>query len=350
LRLGVFAVKIFSSTMREKISTFLSSGKWKDALKILLALVLMGVVLSRASLAEIIALRSRISWVWLIAGLILFIAMTLIKSLQYWILLGRQTSYRNTLRIVIIQNALTNFVANTAGIASYLAMFHMEENVKVRKSGAVFILTKAGDLLCMGLFLLVSASFVWTRVLPLHQLIIIVLAALAIGLTVFWIAMFLRQTFVGFLRRLAEMIRADRLSLVQKTLAALDSLASQDTKTVTQTLATGTLLSLVYMSATMAYGYTRVQTFEIPLAFWGIIFITSIMQFVSIVPVQVFGGLGVTEVSLVFLYGLFGFVDEIPAILLALRVLFYIFNLILLAYIPLDTFLNRRKPVPANGQ
>lgn len=335
--------------MREKFSTFLSSGKWKDALKILLALILMGVVLSRTSLAEIIALRERISWTWLIAGFVLFIVMTLVKTLQYWVLLGRQTSYRKTLKIVIIQNALTNFVANTAGIASYLAMFQMEENVKVRKSGAVFILTKAGDLLCMGLFLLVSASFVWTRVPVLHQLIVFILVALAAGLTVFWTAIFLRQTFVGFLRRILQTLRLDRLSLVQRGLFALESLASQDTKTVTQTLVTGTSLSFLYMLATMAYGYTRVQTFQVPLEFWAIIFIAALMQFVSVIPFQVFGGLGVTEVSLVYLYGLFGFVDEIPAILVGLRVLFYIFNLILLAYVPLDSFFDR-KPVVVNGQ
>jgi len=310
----------------------------------------MGVILSRTSLAEIIALRDRLSWTWLIAGFILFVAMTLVKTLQYWILLGRQTSYRNTLRIVIIQNALTNFVANTAGIASYLAMFQMEENVKVRKSGAVFILTKAGDLLCMGLFLLVSASFIWTRVPVLHQLVTFILVALAAGLTVFWTAVFLRQTFVGFLRRILQTLRLDRLSLIQRGLFALESLAAQETKTVTQTLLTGTSLSFAYMLATMAYGYTRVQTFQIPLEFWAIIFIASLMQFVSVIPFQVFGGLGVTELSLVFLYGLFGFVDEIPAILVGLRVLFYIFNLILLAYVPLDSFLDHKKPVTADGK
>lgn len=328
--------------MREKISTFFSSGKWKDALKILLALGLMALVLSRTSLTEILALRDRLSWTWLAASFVMFIAMTLVKALQYWVLLGRQTSYRKTLKIVIIQNALTNFVANTAGIASYLAMFQMEENVKVRKSGAVFVLTKAGDLLCMGLFLLISASFIWTRVPVLHQLVIFILVALTAGLTVFWIAIFMRQTFVGFLRRILQSLRLDRLSLIQRGLLALESLASQDTKTVTQTLVTGTALSFLYMLATMAYGYTRVQTFQIPLEFWAIIFVASLMQFVSVIPFQVFGGLGVTEVSLVYLYGLFGFVDEIPAILVGLRVLFYIFNLILLAYVPLDSFFDRK--------
>jgi hypothetical protein len=330
--------------MREQFSKFISTGKWKDALKIALAILLMGVVLSRTSLVEIIALKGMLSWPWLIASFFLFILMTLVKTLQYWALLGGTSSYRKTLRIVIIQNALTNFVANTAGIASYLAMFQMDQNVKVRKSGAVFILTKAGDLLSMGLFLLVSASFVWTRVLVLHQLTLVVLLGVGAGLVVFWTAVFLRQTFVEFLRRLLGRLRLDRISVVEKGLSALESLSGQDKQTVRRTLLVGTSTSLAYMLATLAYGFTRVQTFQVPLDFWGIVFIASLMQFVSIIPFQVFGGLGVTEVGLIYLYGLFGITQDIPAILIGLRVLFYIFNLILLAYIPLDSFLGGENP------
>jgi len=323
---------------------FIRSGKWKDALKILLALVLMGFVLSQTSLTEVIALRHRLSWTWLAASFLLLAAMTLLKTLQYWALLGRKTSYRDTLKIVIIQNALTNFVTNSAGIASYLAMFQMDQNVKVRKSGAVFILTKAGDILSMGLFLLVSATVVWSRVDVLHEVTIIILVSVAAGLAVFWTAVFLRQTFVSFVRRVLAFLRVDRFSLTQKGMDALESLAGQDSQTVRRMLIVGTSTSLLYMTATMLYGYSRVQTFLVPLDIWAIIFVASLVQFISIVPLQVFGGLGVTEISLVYFYGLFGITEDIPAILVALRVLFYIFNLILLAYIPLDTFLGGKKP------
>jgi uncharacterized membrane protein YbhN (UPF0104 family) len=332
--------------MRKKFSTFLSSFKWQDALKILLALVLMGIVLSRTSLAEIAALRDRLSWTWLAVSFIVFVAMTLLKTLQYWVLLGGRASYRRTLKIVIIQNALTNFVANSAGIASYLAMFQLEENVKVRQSGAVFVLTKAGDLFCMALYLLVSALLVWTRIGSLQTSVILLLAVVFGGLAVFWLVVLLRQTFVDFLRRLVHALRMDRLKLVEKGMFALETLSTQDTSTVLRVLWMGTLLSFGYMLATMLYGFSRVQTFQIPLDFWAIVFIASAMQFVSIIPVQVLGGLGWTEFTLVFLYGLFGVTQDIPAILVGLRILFYLFNLILLAYIPLDTLLGG-KPLPA---
>lgn len=330
-------------SMRDKVSSFLAGGKWKDALKIALAILLMGIVLSRTSLDQVIALKSYLSWPWLAAGFCLFCLMTLVKTLQYWVLLDGRASYLQTLKIVIIQNALTNFVASTAGLASYLAMFQMDQNVKARRSGAVFLLTKAGDLLSMGLFLLVSTLLVWARVRVVHKLVFFILLGTGLGLALFWAAVFFRQTFVRFLRGITSRLRADRFSLVARGLSALESLSLQDSKIVLRILFMGGALSLAYMTATMFYGYSRVQTFQIPLDFWAIVFISSLMQFVSIIPFQVFGGLGVTEVSLIYLYGLFGVTQDIPAILIGLRVFFYLFNLVLLAYVPLETVFARKK-------
>jgi uncharacterized membrane protein YbhN (UPF0104 family) len=198
----------------------------------------------------------------------------------------------------------------------------------------------------MALYLLVSALLVWTRIGSLQTSVILLLAVVFGGLAVFWLVVLLRQTFVDFLRRLVHALRMDRLKLVEKGMFALETLSTQDTSTVLRVLWMGTLLSFGYMLATMLYGFSRVQTFQIPLDFWAIVFIASAMQFVSIIPVQVLGGLGWTEFTLVFLYGLFGVTQDIPAILVGLRILFYLFNLILLAYIPLDTLLGG-KPLPA---
>ena len=317
-----------------------SSDRWKNILKIALSFVLIGFVVSKTNLQQIIGLREYISWTWLAASFGLFCLTTLIKTLQYWVLLGGYASYRQTLKIVIIQNALTNFVANTAGVASYLTMFQMEQNVKIQRSGAVFLLTKAGDILSMGFFLFISALFAWTRVQALHELVFFILIGVGLGLAVFWTAFFLRQRFIQFMRAASRRLRLVRFSFVQRGLSDLESLSTQDAKTVIRILLTGGVMSFIYLTATMAYFYSRVQTFQIPLDLWAIIFIAALMQFISIIPLQVFGGLGVTEISLVYLYGLFGIVQDIPAILVGLRVLFYLFNLALLAYIPLDTFFS----------
>lgn len=327
------------STPAQPVSNPSRDG-WKSILKIVLSFGLVGLVVSRTNIQQVFGLGEYISWPWLIASFGLFCLTTLIKTLQYWILLGGQASYRQTLKIVIIQNALTNFVANTAGIVSYLTMFQMEQNVKVQRSGAVFLLTKAGDILSMEFFLLVSALFVWNRVPMLQELVLFILIGVGLSLAVFWAALFLRQRFVSFIRSASRRLGLNRLSLVERGLSTLDSLSTQDGKTVIRFLLLGGILSLIYLTTTMAYFYSRAQTFQIPLDLWAIIFIGTLMQFVSIIPFQVFGGLGVAEVGLVYLYGLFGITQSIPAILVGLRVLFYLFNLILLIYIPLDIFFN----------
>lgn len=316
----------------------------RDLLKIILALALMVFVFSKTNLQNLIVLKDVLSWPWLWISLVFFCFVTITKGLQYWALLGVSISFRETLKIVIIQNALTNFVTNTAGIASYMTMFRLEQNVRLRRSGLVFILTKAGDLLAMVCFLVLSSFQVWSGVEPLHETVVVVVVIVSAGLLIFWTAVFLRQRFVLQFRKLIHLIRLDQVGLVRRGLDMLDALADQQQTTIVRALFKGTVLSLLYMTLTMAYSYARFQIFHIPVDFWEIIFITTIMQFVSIIPIQIFGGLGVAELTLIYLFSLFGTGQvDIAAILVALRVLFYLFNLAVMIYIPMDVFLNKRK-------
>jgi uncharacterized membrane protein YbhN (UPF0104 family) len=67
------------------------------------------------------------------------------------------------------------------------------------------------------------------------------------------------------------------------------------------------------------------------------------VQLISIIPIQVFGGLGVSEVTTMYLYGLFGVTAEVIApILVGARVLFYLTNLSYVLWIAIDTILERR--------
>ena len=333
-------------TLRQFFSSMHIGDKWKDALKIALALALTGFILSKTSLHDIIALRDIISWPWLIISLVVFFAMTIVKAAQYWALFDRRFPYPQVLRVVTLQNALTNLISNAAGIASYLTMFRVEQKVKLRYSGTIFIITKAGDLFCMSFFLLLSTLWVWTRINVLRELVILILIVSCLALLAFWTAVFMRQKFILQLQKVMHWTRLDRVSILERGLNMLQSVAEQEQRTVIRMFLLGLLLSMSYMSLTMAYSYSRIQTFHIPLDLWAIIFIASLLQFVSVIPIQIFGGLGVNEVTLLYLYGLFGIVQaDIPAILVASRVLFYLFNLSLLLYIPIDTITARFKPM-----
>ncbi len=320
--------------------------RWKEILKTILALALIGFVITRTNFQQIVSLKDYISWPWLWLALGLYCLMTVFKGLQYWLLLNAKIPYWQVLKIVVIQNALTNLVGTSVGIASYLTMFRLEQNVKLSRSGIIFIITKAGDVLAMGFFLFVSAWMTWGRVGPLHQVVVILLVCIAAGLAVFWTAAILRQEFILQIQRFLRWLRLDRIALVENGLNALRSLAEQEHRTVMRALEAGLALSLGYMTITMIYFFARIQIFQIPIDFWPVIFIAAAMQLISLVPIQIFGGLGVTEFSSIYLFDLFGVTQvDIPAILIGLRVLFYLFNLAVLTFIPLETLVGKLRQI-----
>ena len=335
---------------RNFLHTLQTAVPLKDLLKIILALALLVFVLSKTNLQNLLVLKDILSWQWLWISLAIYILLTTAKGAQYWALLGAQVPFRETLKIVIIQNAVTNFVTGAAGLVSSMTLFRVEQNVKLRRSGLVFILIKAGDLLAMAFFLALSSFQVWSQVKLLQETVILLLVLVGSGLLIFWSAVLLRQKFVLQFKKLLHNVHLDQINLVQRGLGVLDALVEQEHQTIIASLVKGTALSFVYMTLTMLYSYARFQIFHVPVDFWVIIFITSIMQFISMIPIQVFGGLGVSELTLVYLFSLFGVTQvDIAAIVVALRVLFYLFNLAVMLYIPLDAFLNKRKVLENNS-
>ena len=104
------------------------------------------------------------------------------------------------------------------------------------------------------------------------------------------------------------------------------------------------LLSVAYLTIGMLHSYSRVQIFHIPIDFWPIVFMVSISQFISLIPIQILGGLGTREITSLYLYGLFNIVGfDIPAALIGLRIMSYIFHLISLGFLSITPLLKRNK-------
>ncbi|MDO8753950.1 MAG: lysylphosphatidylglycerol synthase transmembrane domain-containing protein [Anaerolineales bacterium] len=326
----------------KNIVSWPASLGWKDLLRIILAVVLISVVLSKTSLEQIKAVSGVISWSWLSVAFLFYCALTFIKAAQYWSLLRRRVPYFDVARIVVIQNALSNLVTTTAGIASYLTLLRLEQNVKMSRSGIVFFIAKMGDLFSMCLFLVVSSVMVWGQIPTLHELVVLLAISITAVIGVFWSAVFFRHRFLAWAQRVFHWLCLDKIAMAQRGLDTLQLLADQDHKTVMRLLLVSLALSISNMTLTMAYSYSRIQAFHVPMNFWAIIFITAIMQLVSLIPLQAFGGLGVIEITSVFLYGIFVVSPlDIPAILIGMRAVYYLFNIAVLIYLPLDGFFRR---------
>lgn len=327
-----------------KITKQVVRKRWLGIFKILLALALIAVVFSKTSLAQIIETTKNASLPWLLVSFLLFWVVTMLKAVQYWALLDGDTSYWQVLRIVIFQNALSNLVANMAGVASYFAMFRLEQNVNVKRSGAVFVITKVGDVFSTGLFLSLSAYIVWARIKSLQELTIVLLFGIAASLFLFGVMIVFRIKFILFVRKTIHWLRLDRIKFLVSLVDLAEAVAGQERGVFIRTALLATALSVLYMVATLFYLFSKTQVFHIPIVFWESAYIVSMFQLISLIPIQVFGGLGVVEFTTLYFYAIFGIVSaDIPATLIGGRILLYLFHLFSLLYVSVEGFFNKPK-------
>jgi uncharacterized membrane protein YbhN (UPF0104 family) len=161
------------------------------------------------------------------------------------------------------------------------------------------------------------------------------LATIAAGLVAFTVLLMLRQQAVGALGSILEQLKFRDIPAVGRSLEAIEALGEQDSRKLYSSLATLVGYSLFAMVCTFLWAYCNLRAFSISMSAMSIIFVVSITQLLALIPVGVFGGLGVHEVTSIYLFGLFGYSEpEIVPVLLGLRALSYALNLALLLYLP----------------
>ena len=143
--------------------------------KILVALILIGFVVSKTDVPQMAALLAELSLPWLAASFVLFCMLTLIKTLQYYLLTGRQVPYARVLYVVIMQNAISNFIAGAAGIASYLTMLSIDEGVRLPRVFTSFLIVKVNDMIAVWVVMFATAVLLWPRIGVLQPVVVICL-------------------------------------------------------------------------------------------------------------------------------------------------------------------------------
>lgn len=309
-----------------------------NLLKMLLAAALVWFVLSKTDLAQLLALQERISLPWLVAGFLLFVCMTMLKALQYYYLIEPRVEYPHVLNVVVIQNAVSNFIATGAGIASYLTLFRVEQGVKVRRAVLVFLLAKVGDLISIWFFMLISSLLLWRQIIDFQNWIVLSLVFLGIVIVLFFLAVLFRQSLAKVLSQILEKTKLLRIGFIAKIMDFFFSLTNQNQAFIFRMVGIGSAFSLIYMTVTMMWLYASLMTFSFQIGFLPVVFTNTFMQLVSYLPIQVFGGLGVNEATMLYLYGIFPVSQpELAAVLIGVRILFYLMNLVVLLYLPIYT-------------
>ena len=326
------------------------SSLW-NILKVILALGLVIYVLSKSDFPSLVSTLQTASLFWLLISGTLYFLLTLLKALQYSVLMPDRLTYAQVLNITIWQNAVSNFFLAGAGIAAYITTSRLEHDVKVGRSVTIFILTKAGDLIAIWVTLIIASRLVWSEIGPLQTPVIILIAGIGSVILLFFLTILFRERFVSVLSRMLDWLKISRIKFIQSGMNYLQSLAGLEQNKVLTTFGLLTLYSFLYLAVTIICTYTNLATFHLQPDIFAVMFVGVLIQLVSYVPVSVFGGLGATETSALYFWSFF----DIPqsALVLALigiRLVFYLFNLIPLIYLPAYSVWIKPKEQAHNGQ
>jgi uncharacterized protein (TIRG00374 family) len=326
-------------------STPNKTNPWWNIAKIGLAIVLAGFVLSKADTHEFIELVKQISPFWLGVHILLFITLTLLKAWQYHSLIGSEIPYSKVLSIIITQNVLSNFLATTAGVASYIALFRAEHGVKIRNTVAIFILIKIGDLCALWAGLIISSVLVWQKISAVHNLISILVLGIGLALLFLLLLVFFRQAVINRLDLWMSRFKLANMAIIQKALSSLQVLSDTDPAQIKRVFLKALFPSTIYFCISILWIFSSYQAFNFQQDFQSIVFVSTLIQIVSYLPVQVFGGLGVTETSSLYFWSLFEIhQSRLASMLVGNRLLFYLLNLLPLIYLPLHGLFSGKAP------
>lgn len=307
-----------------------------NAIKILFSVALVWYFLSWVNLDDLFSVWERIRFPYLIATVLLYMTLTLFKAYKYQVLIQQKTNYFRVLNIVIVQNSLSNFLTNSAGVASYLTLFRFEENVKIRQSGLVFVITKIGDLFSVWLVSILCSWLIWERISVLRTAILISLSLIGLGFIVFFLAVFWRRGFISLINRILVGTNLTRFSAFRNVENALASFSEMEQEVVFGIILKAFGLSFLYYLMTLMWMLVSMKAFQLPADNLSILFVSGILQIFSMIPISVFGGVGITEVTSLYLYSIFGISQaDLSVVLVGWRIFYYLTNLLIVLYLPI---------------
>ena len=326
------------------------SSIW-NFIKIVLALGLVIYVLSRSEPSKLISALQNASIPWLLISAVLYLLLTLLKALQYSVLMRGKLTYPQVLNVIIWQNAVSNFFLAGAGVAAYITLTRLEHEVKISRSVTTFILTKIGDLIAIWLVLILSSRLVWSEIGVLQTPVILLIAGIGCVILIFFLTILFRQRFVMLVSKILKWSRISKVKLIEDGLNFLQGLANMEQNKILTTFGLLLLYSFIYLAVTIGFIYANLAIFHVQPDIFAVMFVSVLIQLVSYFPVGVFGGLGITETSALYFWSFFKISQGLLApALIGIRIIFYLFNLIPLIYLPLYSAFLKPKEQAQNEQ
>jgi uncharacterized membrane protein YbhN (UPF0104 family) len=307
------------------------------AAKLAFALGLIALVATQLRPNDLLTLWQALSLPWALAAAGMFGGGLLAMAWRYWHLLEGRVPLRDAVELVVAQTVASNLLASSAGVASYLALLLSRHGISLGRSVVVFVLARLGDLLVLAVALGATAALHWQQIATLRWPVLGALLGLCGILVAVGLVIALRERVVGLIHAFCIRLGLMRIGLVERGLERAALLGAADPARVGRLSAPLLLQSLVNTCCLVGYAYCSLRMFGVSIDPSVVLFVVVINLLIAAIPIQIFGGLGVVEVTTIALYGLFGVQSALLApVMINGRIFFSLLNLVALIYLALS--------------
>ncbi|MGQ9926709.1 MAG: lysylphosphatidylglycerol synthase transmembrane domain-containing protein [Chloroflexaceae bacterium] len=319
-----------------------------------LAVALVAVVATHVRTQELTALWRNLAWPWLAGATLCFWLICLLMSLRAWHVLDRRVPASALLELTVLQTVTGNLIASSAGVASYVALLMARYGVTLRQSVWTVLLTRFADGAALLACLAFSSAALWGAITPLRWPITLLIGGLSAAALALSLLFARRQQALAAVQRLMAATGMERTPFLRKVFARLAEAPPLSSREAGRHGLPLIIYSCAIMLAQFAFSYCSLRMFGVALDPLIVLFVLTLNLLVAMAPIQIFGGLGVVEVTSLYLYGLFEIGEGVLApVLLSGRAAFYLINLATLLYLPLSGWMQttgaQRRDGPAEA-
>lgn len=320
-----------------------------DIFKISIALLLLILVLSQIRFADLFIVWQRISVSWLGLVFLSFLLNVWLIARRYWLLIDKEVAFQDVLTLVIMQIAVGNLIATSAGLASYIAILRAKFHIKVSYGFMSVFISKFLDLVVMFTFFFISVFFVHEYIAEFIGMIRVLQAVIFIFIVFVLLVFTFRRRPITELAKLIEQFKLGDSSFASKVMTNIQLFADVEFKTITKNLSALTFYSILIFLVSFIFYYSSMRLFSINLNISALVFIQCVLMITVLIPIQVLGGLGLQEFTSIYLFELFNIPPSIiTPVVIGNRIIFIIANLILLLILFIEALSHKRKESETN--
>jgi uncharacterized protein (TIRG00374 family) len=298
-------------------------------MKIGLAVALTAIVLMQTNLQDIMATLQRASFGWLLIAVLAFLLNVGMTAWRAGYLLGGRVPSRALLESTIVQTSIGNLVATGAGMVAYVSLLRQKKHAPIASSVTSLILARVADVFVLSV-LLGSVTILWSESKPVRWFAVILCSGGLMICAVAMAALWRRKWIIAQIHWISNRLGLLRFTAVGRAIDLLDRLAKDHSTTRIGPVLCYTAVNQV---ASWLFFWSCLQAFNLALNPWASVLILSLIQLITVIPVQVVGGLGIFDATTIYLLGLFSISTTIAApVLVGYRIVFYVCNLLLLLF------------------